>query len=149
MKRVLNLTVFFKDRTSNGKICYSKEWLDCISKLTPEKLLELRIFLLCASEGVKYSGGKKTYTNPRTNQKVRYVNVMPEDGIRQTIIVPEFPGFDQFMCQLHIGTVDLSLDEITDYAKELKALAENEESKEQDSIEIVKSTNKITKADKA
>lgn len=148
MNRVLNLSVFFKDGKSKGLICHSKEWLDCVSKLTQEQKLELKIFLLCASKGVKYVGGKKTYKN-KHGYSFRYVNVTPEGGNKQTILVPEFPGFDEFMCQLHIGTVDLSFDEITEYAEKLKMSYDSEESKEQDSVEIVKSTNKITKADKA
>lgn len=138
---------FFKDGISKGLICYSKEWLDVISKLSQHQILELKIFLLSVSEGVKIEGGKRTYTT-KNGYSFRYVDVTPEGGSKKTINVPEFPGFDEFICQIHVKTVDLSFDEITKYAEKLKASAEMEETKEELEIEIVKSKSKTIKVDK-
>lgn len=145
----LNLSNFFKDGESKGLICYSKEWLDFISKLDQEKFIDLKIFLLCTTNDIKNSGGKKTYTTRKTGDKIRYVDIIPNYGVKRTLKVPEFPGFDEFICQMHIGAVDLSLDEITEYAQKLKLSAEREESQEKQIAEIVKTVNKNTKADKA
>lgn len=122
----INLTNFFKDEPHNGKICFSKQWLEFIETLSPEKLLELRIFFMCASEGVPYTGGKKSYTKRTSGQKVRYFNVTPDSGVKQTVIVPEFPGFDEFICQMHLGKIEISLEEITEHAQKLEELANKE-----------------------
>lgn len=141
----ISLTNFFKDEPHFGKICYSKQWLEFIETLSPEKLLELRIFFMCASEGVPYTGGKKSYTKRTSGQKVRYFNVTPDSGVKQTLIVPEFPGFDEFICQMHIGKIEISLEEITDHARKLKAKAENEESQKEEAFEKVNQANKKAK----
>lgn len=141
----INLINFFKDTPHNGKICYSKQWLEFIEALSPEKLLELRIFFMCASEGVPYTGGKKSYTKRTSGQKVRYFNVTPDSGLKQTLIVPEFPGFDEFICQMHIGKIEISLEEVTEHAQKLKAKAENEESQKEEAFVKVNQANKKPK----
>lgn len=149
MNRVLNISTFFKDAHSKGIICYSKEWLDFINKLDSAQLLELKIFFLCVTNKIKYKGGKKGYTLPQTQAKIRYVRVFPQDGIEQLLLVPNFPGFDEFMCQIHIGTVELSLDEITEFAKKLEAEAESDyeeiDSQVNINAKVVKNTSKEEK----